>query len=415
MDMAWLNAGNTAWVLMSAALVMIMTPALGFFYSGLVRRENVLTTIMHSFTVLAIVTVQWVLWGYSLAFSGDIGGIVGNLDWFGFNGVTSTQESPIATGTGVPDALWAVYQGMFAAITTALITGAFAERLKFKALVIFTLVWSTFVYSPICHWVWSPDGWLYGRGALDFAGGTVVHISSGIAAVVAAVLVGHRVSFGKQEAKPHNLTYTVLGASFLWFGWFGFNAGSAWAANGIAANAFVVTNVAAAMGAISWVAAQWLREGRPSVLAGAAGAVAGLVGITPAAGFVTPASAIVIGFGAGVLCYFGLGFVKDILKVDDALDVFAVHGIGGIWGALATGLFADSVINPAGSGVFDGNPGQLWTQIIAIVSVGLFSGVATFVILKAIDLTIGLRVTEPEESVGLDESVHGEFGYNLAD
>ena len=414
METDWLNAGNTAWVLVSAALVMIMTPALGFFYSGLVRRENVLTTIMHSFTVLAIVSVQWVLWGYSLAFSGDIGGIVGNLDWFGFNHVTANQVSPIASVQGIPDSLWAVYQGMFAAITTALITGAFAERLKFKALVIFTLVWSTFVYSPICHWVWSPEGWLYGRGALDFAGGTVVHISSGIAAVVAAVLVGHRVSFGKQEAKPHNLTYTVLGASFLWFGWFGFNAGSAWAADGIAANAFVVTNVAAAMGAMSWVAAQWLREGKPSVLAGAAGAVAGLVGITPAAGFVTPASAIIIGFGAGVLCYFGLGFVKNILKVDDALDVFAVHGIGGIWGALATGLFADSAVN-AYSGVFDGNPGQLWTQVVAIVSVGLFSGIATFVILKAIDVTIGLRVTEPEESVGLDESVHGEFGYNLAD
>ena len=407
-----LDTGNTAWVLISAALVMIMTPALGFFYSGLVRRENVLTTIMHSFTVLAIVSVQWVLWGYSLAFSGNVGGIIGNLDWFAFNGVSSNETYLAA---GVPHSLWAVYQGMFAAITTALITGAFAERLKFKALIVFTLVWSTFVYSPICHWVWAPGGWLFDRGALDFAGGTVVHISSGIAAVVAAVLVGHRVSFGKSEAKPHNLTYTVLGASFLWFGWFGFNAGSAWAANGIAANAFVVTNVAAAMGAISWVAAQWLREGKPSVLAGAAGAVAGLVGITPAAGFVTPSSAIVIGFGAGLLCYFGLGFVKNILKVDDALDVFAVHGIGGIWGALATGLFADSAVNADYSGVFDGNTGQLWTQIIAIVSVGAFSGVATFVILKAIDLTIGLRVTEPEESVGLDESVHGEFGYNLAD
>ncbi len=407
-----LDTGNTAWVLISAALVMIMTPALGFFYSGLVRRENVLTTIMHSFTVLAIVSVQWVLWGYSLAFSGNVGGIIGNLDWFAFNGVSSNETYLAA---GVPHSLWAVYQGMFAAITTALITGAFAERLKFKALIVFTLVWSTFVYSPICHWVWAPGGWLFDRGALDFAGGTVVHISSGIAAVVAAVLVGHRVSFGKSEAKPHNLTYTVLGASFLWFGWFGFNAGSAWAANGIAANAFVVTNVAAAMGAISWVAAQWLREGKPSVLAGAAGAVAGLVGITPAAGFVTPSSAIVIGFGAGLLCYFGLGFVKNILKVDDALDVFAVHGIGGIWGALATGLFADSAVNAEYSGVFDGNTGQLWTQIIAIVSVGAFSGVATLVILKAIDLTIGLRVTEPEESVGLDESVHGEFGYNLAD
>ncbi len=407
-----LDTGNTAWVLISAALVMIMTPALGFFYSGLVRRENVLTTIMHSFTVLAIVSVQWVLWGYSLAFSGNVGGIIGNLDWFAFNGVSS-NEAYIAAG--VPHSLWAVYQGMFAAITTALITGAFAERLKFKALIVFTLVWSTFVYSPICHWVWAPGGWLFDRGALDFAGGTVVHISSGIAAVVAAVLVGHRVSFGKSEAKPHNLTYTVLGASFLWFGWFGFNAGSAWAANGIAANAFVVTNVAAAMGAISWVAVQWLREGKPSVLAGAAGAVAGLVGITPAAGFVTPASAIVIGFGAGLLCYFGLGFVKNILKVDDALDVFAVHGIGGIWGALATGLFADSAVNADYSGVFDGNAGQLWTQVIAIVSIGAFSGVATFVILKAIDKTIGLRVTEPEESVGLDESVHGEFGYNLAD
>ena len=413
--MEWVNTGNTAWVLISAALVMIMTPALGFFYSGLVRRENVLTTIMHSFTVLAIVSVQWVLWGYSLAFSGDIGGIIGNLDWVAFNNVTAEQESTYAAG--VPDSLWAVYQGLFAAITTALITGAFAERLKFKALVVFTLLWSTFVYSPICHWVWATDGWLFNfnGGALDFAGGTVVHISSGIAALVAAVLVGHRVSFGKEEAKPHNLTYTVLGAAFLWFGWFGFNAGSAWAANGIAANAFVVTNVAAAMGAISWVAMQWLREGKPSVLAGAAGAVAGLVGITPAAGFVSPSSAIVIGFGAGILCYFGLGVVKNVLKVDDALDVFAVHGIGGIWGALATGLFADSAVGAGRDGLFFGDPGQLWTQVVAIASVAAFSGVATFVLLKLIDLTIGLRVTEPEESIGLDESVHGEFGYNLAD
>lgn len=413
--MEWLDTGNTAWVLMSAALVMIMTPALGFFYSGLVRRENVLTTIMHSFTVLAIVSVQWVLWGYSLAFSGDVGGIIGNLDWVAFNGVTAENQSSYAAG--VPDSLWAVYQGLFAAITTALITGAFAERLKFKALVVFTLLWSTFVYSPICHWVWAMDGWLYSYngGALDFAGGTVVHISSGIAALVAAVLVGHRVSFGKSEAKPHNLTYTVLGAAFLWFGWFGFNAGSAWAANGIAANAFVVTNVAAAMGAISWVAMQWLREGKPSVLAGAAGAVAGLVGITPAAGFVSPSSAIVIGFGAGILCYFGLGVVKNVLKVDDALDVFAVHGIGGIWGAIATGLFADSAVGVGRDGLFFGDPGQLWTQVVAVASVAAFSGVATFVLLKLIDLTIGLRVTEPEESIGLDESVHGEFGYNLAD
>ena len=414
--MDWLDTGNTAWVLVSSALVMLMTPALGFFYSGLVRRQNVLTTIMHSFTILAIVSVQWVLWGYSLAFSGDIGGVIGNLDWVGFRHVLPTEQGPAA---GVPHSLWAVYQGMFAAITTALVTGAFAERLKFKALVIFTVAWSTLVYSPICHWVWASDGWLYSfrGGALDFAGGTVVHISSGVAALIAAILVGHRVTFGKSQPVPHNLTYTVLGASFLWFGWFGFNAGSAWAADNVAANAFVVTNVAAAMSAISWVAVQWLREGKPSVLAGAAGAVAGLVGITPAAGYVSPSSAIIIGFGAGVICYVGLNFVKNILKVDDALDVFAVHGIGGIWGALATGLFAESAMNPVAgrNGLFFGNPGQLFTQVVAIVSVMVFSGVATFIIFKAIDVTIGLRVSEPEESVGLDESVHGEFGCNLAD
>ncbi|HEV2528404.1 MAG TPA: ammonium transporter [Thermomicrobiales bacterium] len=411
MQESFINAGDTAWVLVSAALVMIMTPALGFFYAGLVRRENVLTTIMHSLTVLAIVSVQWVLWGYSLAFSGDIGGVIGNLDYFAFNGVSNMEAGPAA---GVPHSLWAVYQGLFAAITTALITGAFAERLKFKALILFTVLWSTFVYSPVCHWVWATGGWLFDFGALDFAGGTVVHISSGIAAVVAAVMVGHRVNFGKEEPKPHNLTYTVLGAAFLWFGWFGFNAGSAWAANEIAANAFVVTNVAAAMGVLSWVAAQWVREGKPSVLGGAAGAVAGLVGITPAAGFVNPAGAIIIGFGAGVLCYLGLGIIKNVLKVDDALDVFAVHGIGGIWGAIATGFLAVASVNGP-TGLIDGNPGQVWTQIVAVAAVAAYSAVATFILLKLIDVTIGLRVTEPEESVGLDESVHGEFGYRMAD
>jgi ammonium transporter, Amt family len=406
-----INAGDTAWVLMSTALVMLMTPALGFFYGGLVRRKNVLATLMHSFGILALISVVWVLWGYTLAFGPDQGGLIGNLDFLVLNDV-GAEPSEIY-GVTIPHSLFMMFQGMFAVITPALITGAFAERLRFKSLVIFTIAWSTFIYSPVAHWVWAAGGWLFDFGALDFAGGTVVHITSGISALVAAIVLGRRHGFGQEPMEPHNLTYTVLGAGLLWFGWFGFNAGSALAANGLAANAFVVTNTAAAMGAVTWMAVTWIRDGHPSVLGAAAGAVAGLVAITPAAGFVDPSAAIVIGFGAGILCAFAVEIVKERFGFDDALDVFAVHGVGGIWGALATGLFATTDVNELGEGLFYGNPEQLWKQVVAVVVVGSFAAVGTFVILKAIEYTIGLRVPEEEEVAGLDPTTHGELGYQL--
>ncbi len=407
-----MDTGDTAWVLMSTALVMLMTPALGFFYGGLVQRKNVLATIMHSFFILALIGVMWVLWGYSLAFAPG-GALIGGLDWIGFRGV-GMEPNPTYAAT-IPHELFAVYQLMFAAITPALITGAFAERKRFKAMVVFSLLWATLVYAPVAHWVWSPDGWLFRLGALDFAGGTVVHITSGVSALVAAMVLGKRIGFGKDAMEPHNLTYTVLGAGLLWFGWFGFNAGSALGANGLAANAFVVTNTAAAMGALTWMSVSWLRHGHPSVLGAAAGAVAGLVGITPAAGFVDPLAAILIGFGAGIFCFFAVDLLKKTVKVDDALDVFAVHGVGGIWGALATGLFAQEAIRglPATNGLFSGAPEQFAKQLVAVVAVALFAGAATWVILKLIDATIGLRVPEQEEVLGLDSTTHGEAAYQL--
>ena len=402
------NAGNTAWVLISAALVMLMTPALGFFYGGLVSRKNVLSTIMHSFFILALISVVWVLWGYTLAFGPDKGGLIGGLDFIGLKGITPDD---IMTPYGIPTFAFIAFQMMFAAITPALITGAFAERKRFKAFVVFSLLWSTLIYSPLAHWVWG-GGWLATLGAVDFAGGTVIHISSGVAALVAAIVLGKRKTFGTKETDPHNLTLTVLGAGLLWFGWFGFNAGSALAANGLAASAFLVTNVAAAMGALSWMTVSWIRHGHPSVLAAAAGAVAGLVGITPAAGFVGPAAAIIIGLGAGIFCPLALEFVKEKIGIDDALDVFAVHGVGGIWGALATGLFADKSIGGV-DGLFFGRPEQLWYQAVATVVAIVFSGVATFVILKAINVFIPLRVEEEAEVLGLDSSQHGEIAYQL--
>ena len=408
--MGEINSGDTAWVLMSAALVMLMTPALGFFYGGLVRRKNVLSTLMHSLFTLGLISVMWVLWGYTLAFGPDKGGLIGGLNWLGLNGI-GPEAGPYASN--IPHMAFVAFQGMFAVITPALITGSFAERKRFKAFVIFTLAWSTLVYAPLAHWVWG-GGWIFKLGALDFAGGTVIHISSGVAAVVAAKMLGPRVDFEGGETDPHDLTMTVLGTGLLWFGWFGFNAGSALAANGLAAHAFVVTNVAAAMGAMTWMTVAWMRHGRPTVLGAAAGAIAGLVGITPAAGFVGPSAAIVIGFGAGILCFFAVDLLKQVARLDDALDVFAVHGVGGIWGALATGLFADTAINSAGrDGLFFGNPEQLWIQFVAVVAAAAFSMVMTALILKAIDLTIGLRVPEQDEVLGLDTSQHGELAYRI--
>ncbi len=406
-----ISAGDTAWVLAAAALVMLMTPALGFFYGGLVRPKNVLSTIMHSFFILCLISVQWVLWGYSLAFGPDRGGIIGGLDWIGLRNVGFEPNDDYAKT--IPQLAYMAFQMMFAVITPALITGAFAERKRFKAFVLFSLLWATFVYDPLAHWVWGAGGWLKTLGALDFAGGTVVHISSGVSALVAALVLGHRVGLGEEKMEPHDLTMTVLGASLLWFGWFGFNAGSALTAGGLAANAFVVTNTAAAMAALTWMTVSWAHKGHPSVLGAAAGAVAGLVAITPASGFVTPTASILIGLGAGVFCYLAIQ-LRERLRVDDALDVWGVHGIGGTWGALATGLFATLAVNPdGGNGLLYGNPAQLGIQAIAVAASWIYCGAATWVILKVIDLVIGLRVPEQEEALGLDLSQHGEPAYQL--
>jgi Amt family ammonium transporter len=409
-----IDPGDTAWILVSAALVMLMTPALGFFYGGLVRRKNVLSTIMHSFFILALISVQWVLWGYSLAFGPDAGGlgIIGGLEWLGLNGVGADPNPDYAKT--IPHQAFMVFQMMFAIITPALITGAFAERKRFKAFVIFSLLWATLVYDPVAHWVWSSNGWLRGLGALDFAGGTVVHITSGVSALVAALVLGPRLGLGQESMDPHDATMTVLGAALLWFGWFGFNAGSALAADGLAVNAFVTTNTAAAMAALTWMTVSWAHHGRPSVLGAAVGAVAGLVAITPAAGYVGVVPAILIGLIAALVCYWAVQLRTKLTRIDDALDVWGVHGVGGTVGALATGLFASTAINAAGAdGLFFGNPGQFFTQLIAVVVVWVYAAVVTWLILKLIDVTVGLRVEEREEVLGLDSSQHGEVAYQL--
>jgi Amt family ammonium transporter len=407
-----IDTGDTAWVIVAAALVMLMTPALGFFYGGLVRRKNVLSTIMHSFFILALISVQWVLWGYSLAFGPDIGGFIGSLSWVGLNGVGMEPNTDYAPT--IPHQLFMVFQMMFAIITPALITGAFAERKRFKAFVIFSLLWATLVYDPVAHWVWATGGWLKALGALDFAGGTVVHITSGVSALVAALVLGPRVGLGDEPMDPHDLTMTVLGAGLLWFGWFGFNAGSALAANGLAVNAFVVTNTAAAMAALTWMTVSWAHHGRPSVLGAAAGAVAGLVAITPASGYVNATAAILIGLGAGIICYWAVQLRTKFTRIDDALDVWGVHGVGGTWGALATGLFATVAVNEtAANGLFFGDPAQFIKQLVAVAVVWVYSAGVTWLILKVIDVTIGLRVEEREEVLGLDSTQHGEVAYQL--
>jgi Amt family ammonium transporter len=404
-----LDSGNTAWLLIATALVMIMLPGLALFYGGLVRRKNVLSTIMHSFFGLALVSVTWVLVGFSLAFGTDVGGLglIGGLDFAGFMNV---GLEPNATyGTTIPFVLFAAFQLMFAAITPALITGAFAERKRFASFVIFTVLWSIVVYSPIAHWVWSADGWLYKLGALDFAGGTVVHASSGVSALVVALLIGRRVANG-DSMEPHDIPMTVLGAGLLWFGWFGFNAGSALAADGLAANALVVTNTAAGAATITWVLASYLHKRKVSVVGAACGAVAGLVAITPASGFVTAGGALIIGLFVGGLCYSAT-LLRSRLKIDDALDVFAVHGVGGTFGAVATGVFATAAINPLGRGLIDGNPGQLLTQLVAVGATIAYAVVSTFVIVKVVDVILGIRVSARDEELGIDLATHGEVAY----
>ncbi|HEX2228567.1 MAG TPA: ammonium transporter [Candidatus Binatia bacterium] len=404
-----IDKGDTAWLLTSSVLVLMMTiPGLFLFYGGLVRGKNVLGTIMQSFILVALISIQWVLFGYSLAFGPDVGKFIGSLEWIGLNGVGPDPNADYAAT--VPHLAFMLFQMMFAIITPALITGTFAERAKFSTFIIFSLLWSTFVYDPLAHWVWG-KGWLGSMGALDFAGGTVVHISSGASALVAAIMFGKRVGYGQETMAPHNLPFCVIGASLLWVGWFGFNAGSALAADGLASIAFMTTNTAAAAATLAWVSAEWMGRGKPTALGAATGAVAGLVSITPAAGFVGPMSAIIIGAGGGILCYTACN-MKGKIGCDDSLDVVGVHGVGGTWGALATGLFASKAINPAGNdGLFFGNASQFWIQLVGVVATIAFAVVVTAIILSILKATLGLRLSEEEERMGLDLSQHNERGY----
>jgi Amt family ammonium transporter len=406
------DTGDTAWVLTSAALVLMMTaPGLALFYGGLVRRKNALATIMQSFILMGMISVQWVLWGYSVSFGPDIGGFVGSLSWAGLSGVG--QEPNADYAATLPHLAFMIYQCMFAVITPALITGAFAERMRFSAFLLFSLLWATLIYDPLCHWVWAVGGFIRGWGALDFAGGTVVHISSGISALVAALVMGKRLGYPHEPMPPHNLAFSVVGAALLWVGWFGFNAGSALGANGLAANAFVTTNTAAAAAALGWMFAEWAARGKPTVLGAASGAVAGLVAITPAAGFVGPLSSIIIGAAGGVICFNACN-LKARFGYDDSLDVVGVHLVGGTTGAILTGVFASKAVNPAGAdGLLFGNPAQLLIQIEAVLVTMIFCGLGAFILLKIVDAVVGLRATEEDEVIGLDLSQHGENAYTL--
>jgi ammonium transporter, Amt family len=404
-----IDTGDTTWMLVSTALVMLMTPGLALFYGGMVRQKNVLGTIMQSFVALGVVTVQWVLIGYSLSFGPDIHGIIGNLQWCGLQGV-GLEPNPEYAAT-IPHQAFMMFQMMFAIITPALISGAFAERFKFSTYLVFVLLWSTLVYAPLAHWVWGVGGWLRSLGALDFAGGLVVHISSGVSALAAAIIIGKRKGHGHEHMPPHNLTMTLLGAALLWFGWFGFNGGSALASGALATSAFLMTHIAAASATLSWLIVEWKHRGKPTLLGAASGAVAGLVAITPASGFVGPLAALTIGIGAGALCYFGVN-IKNFFGYDDSLDAVGVHGVGGTFGALATGLFASRAINAAGAdGAFFGNPSLILVQLLSVTVAIVYAFSITWIILKILDRTMGLRVQIEEEVEGLDLSQHGESGY----
>ena len=413
------DSGDTAWMMVSTALVMLMTPGLALFYAGMVRKKNVLGTMMHSMILVGVVSVIWCLYGYSLAFHEGV--FWGGFDWSLLNGV-GMEPDPYGYAGSIPHYVFMAFQLMFAIITPALISGAFAERMKFKAMLVFMVLWSTFVYSPLAHWVWGKGGWLrFGDpgaiiGALDFAGGTVVHASSGVSALVLALMLGKRVGFGKEPMIPHNITMTVTGAALLWFGWFGFNAGSAVASGGLAASAFIATHFAASAAMLSWTFAEWLSKGKPTALGAVSGAVAGLVVITPASGYVTPAASLVIGALAGIVCFWACTWLKIKCGYDDSLDVFGIHGVGGTLGAILTGVFATTAVNPAATnGLLYGNPGQLANQIAAVLGTWIFAGGLTFIITKIVDAVVGLRVSEEEERNGLDQSQHGESGYNLED
>ena len=412
-----IDTGDTAWMLTSAALVLLMTPGLALFYGGMVRRKNVLGTMMQSFILIALVSVLWALYGYSLAF--HEGGFWGGFDWSFLDGVGADPD-PYGYAATIPHQVYMAFQLMFAIITPALITGAFAERMKFSAMLLFMGLWATFVYNPLAHWVWGKGGWLrYGDagavfGALDFAGGTVVHISSGVSALVVALVIGKRIGFGSEPIIPHNLTMTITGAGLLWFGWFGFNAGSAVSSGGLAASAFVVTHFAAAAATLSWTFAEWIFKGKPSALGAVSGAVAGLVAITPASGYVSPMPALIIGAFAGLLCFLATSYLKNKFGYDDSLDAFGVHAVGGTVGAFLTGVFASTAVNSAAAdGLLRGNPKQLVNQTVAVVATWVFASVMSLIIIKVVGLLLGLRVTGDDEILGLDSSQHGESGYNL--
>jgi Amt family ammonium transporter len=406
---AKIDSGDTAWVLMSTALVMLMTPGLALFYGGMVRSKNVLGTIMHSFIAIALVSIQWILFGYSLSFGPDVNGVIGNLSWAGLGNVGLTPNADYAPT--VPHLAFMVYQMMFAVITPALISGAFAERIKFSSFLLFTLAWTTIVYDPVAHWVWGAGGWLKNLGVLDFAGGIVVHATSGFSALAAALYIGKRKGFLQEHMPPHDLPMTVLGAGLLWFGWFGFNAGSALSSGSLATMAFVTTHTAAVSATLTWTFVEWMHRGKPTMFGAATGAIAGLATITPAAGFVGPLPALFIGMAAGVLCYIALN-AKTKFKYDDSLDAFGVHGVGGTLGTIMAGVFASVAINAAGAnGLLFGNPKQLAVQIGSVALVAVYSFAVSLGLFKIIDMVIGLRVDAEQETVGLDISQHGEAGY----
>ena len=404
-----MNQADMAWMLVCSALVLLMTPGLALFYGGLARSKNAAATVMHSFMSMGIVGIVWVLWGYTLAFGPDVGRLIGSLEYLGLNNVSAAAPGPHAEN--IPHQTFMIFQGMFAIIAPALITGAFAERMKFKAYVLFTVLWVTVVYAPVAHWVWG-GGWMDAMGALDFAGGNVVHINTGVAALAAAVVFGRRLGFGSDPMEPHNIPMVVLGAGLLWFGWFGFNAGSALAVDASAVNAFVVTNTGAAAGILGWTAAAWAVERRPSVIGAASGAVAGLVAVTPAAGFVGPMPALIIGLLAGIFCYLAAELLKK-LKLDDSLSVWGVHGVGGTWGALATGLFVGVGFGGIAAFTDASRLEQVGIQIVSILATWAWAFVMTTVILWAIKLTVGLRVSGDDEAAGLDTAEHGEIAYRL--
>lgn len=405
-----IDTGDTAWVLISAALVFIMTPGLAFFYGGMVRSKNVLTTIMQSFFIVAMISVEWVILGYAMTFGTDINGFIGSLDKIGLAGV---GLNVLENGT-IPELAFVAFQCMFAVITPALITGAFAERMRFAAFAVLILLWAIFVYNPMAHWVWG-GGFLSQLGALDFAGGLVIHILSGVSGLTICILLGKRRGYGQFAMLPHNLPMTVLGAALLWFGWFGFNAGSALGANGLAANAFVTTQAAAAAATVSWVLVEWYRNGKPTILGAASGCIAGLVAITPAAGFVKPMPALAIGLIGGIVCYFAVAVLKEKLGYDDSLDAFGVHGIGGTWGSIATGLWATTEVNPAGAdGLFYGETHLLFAQIISVIVAYALAIVGTYILFQIVSHFMKVRADETEEIAGLDVVEHGERGYASA-